>query len=159
MIEAQSWEAISQRLVFDVLSEEGEVVLPTSTQIPPSSTPSATPTVTITPTFTPTPPPEPVRERTNLTEWLLALLIAGGLGVVIYWSSTLMGQVRWGVRGGFLAMIGGLLVYCYLAAGMPGSTLLVQKAGTLGVALAILGGATIGWSASMGWRTLQKRRI
>jgi hypothetical protein len=157
-IEAESEGAKSQRLEFEILSEEGEVVLPTPTNMP-TMTPTPTPTVTLSPTFVPTPTPEPPRERTNLTEWFLALFITSGLGAAIYWTSSIMGQVRWGVRGGFLALIGGLLAYSYLAAGLPGSDALVQRAGTTGVALIILLGVGIGWSASLGWRSLQKKRI
>jgi hypothetical protein len=158
IIQAESGSVRSGRLEFNILSETGEVVEPTATQAP-TITPTVTPTVTVTPTLTSTSvPPVTPRGSTNLTEWFLALGIACGFGLLIYWISSLVGQVRWGVRGGFLALIGGLLAYCYLAVGMPGSTGLVQQTGTLGVSLIIVCGVVIGWGISMGWRTLQKRR-
>ncbi len=156
-VEAESGSAKSQRLDFNTLSETGEAVQPTSTPTL-TNTPTATPTETVTPTPLPYPTPLPPRNRTNLTEWFLALVITVGLGLAIYWASSLMGQVRWGVRGALMALIGGLLAYCYLAADMPGSTILVEKTGTWGVSLIILSGVGLGLSASLGWRTLQRKR-
>ncbi len=156
-IEAESGSAKSQRLEFNILSETGEVVQPTSSPTP-TNTPTTTPTETVTPTSTPYPTPPPPRTRTNLSEWFLAMMITAGLGLAIYWAASLMGQVRWGVRGGFMALIGGLLAYCYLAADMPGSTTLVEKTGTWGVSLVILSGVGLGLSTSLGWRTLQRKR-
>jgi len=77
----------------------------------------------------------------------------------VYWISSLMGQIRWGVRGGFLALIGGLIVYCYLALDGPGSAVLVTRTGTWGVVAAILVGTVLGLSTTIGWRTLQRKRL
>ncbi len=158
IIEAISESARSQPLEFEILSEEGKVVLPTSTQEP-TGTPTPTTTVTVTPTLTPSPTPMPPEEENHLGEWFIALVITVGFSLAIYWTSSLMGQVRWGVRGAFLALIGGLLTYCYLATGMPGSQALAERGGTLGLALVILLGSGVGWSASVGWRTLQRKKV
>jgi beta-N-acetylhexosaminidase len=157
-IEAESSQAKSERLEYEILSETGEVVAPTFTPSP-TDTPTLTPTETITPTVTPYPTPIPIRNRTNLSDWFMAMLITAGLGLAIYWAAALIGQVRWGVRGGFMALIGGLLAYCYVAANLPGSAPLVEKSGTWGVSLVILTGVILGFCVSLGWRTLQKKRI
>jgi hypothetical protein len=61
------------------------------------------------------------------------------------------GLTRWGIRGGILALIGGLLAYTYLSLGMPGSSELLQNAGTGGVALVTILGSILGGGAAWGW--------
>jgi beta-N-acetylhexosaminidase len=134
---------------------------PTATETP-SQTPtgSYTPTVgpTVTVTLSPTPtlvPPEPPRSKTYLGEWLLALLIAAMVGTVNYTLAVWLSQVRWGVRGGFMAFIGGLVAYSYLALGMPGSVSLIRKLGTGGVSLCTFLGAVLGVGCAWIWKELQ----
>jgi hypothetical protein len=50
-----------------------------------------------------------------LGDWVLAVFVAAVLGAVIYWLAAITGQVRWGIRAGMLALIGGLASYSYLA--------------------------------------------
>jgi beta-N-acetylhexosaminidase len=128
------------------------------TETPATPTRTPTPTLTITPSPSPTETevaiilPPPPRERTNMTDWLLAILLTAVIGAVTYWFSTTIGQVRWGVRSALLTLIGGILAYSYLAIGMPGSKTLVQHTGTWGVLFFTIVGAGIGWVAAWGWR-------
>jgi len=134
---------------------------PTATETPsPTPTESNTPTVgpSITVTLSPTPtlfPPIPPRSKTYLGEWLLALLIAAMVCMVNYSLAVWLSQVRWGVRGSFLALIGGLMAYSYLALGMPGSVSLIRKLGTGGVALSTFFGAVVGVGGAWIWKELQ----
>jgi beta-N-acetylhexosaminidase len=134
---------------------------PTATEIPsPTPTTSNTPTIgpTVTVTLTPTPtlvPPLPPRSKTYIGEWLLALLIAAMVGTVNYTFAVWLSQVRWGVRGGFLAFIGGLVAYSYLALGMPGSVSFIRKLGTGGVSLCTFLGAVLGVGCAWIWKELQ----
>jgi beta-N-acetylhexosaminidase len=175
-IRVESNEAkASQVLHFDIPSEVVTITVPPPTPtptntptltptatntptgtIPPSITPTPDPTITITITITPTatPPPLP-RNQTYLGEWLLALLIAVLIGVLNYSLAIWVGLARWGVRGGFLALIGGLSAYSYLALGLPGSISLIHKMGTLGIILISISGAGMGVGFTWIWKELQ----
>jgi hypothetical protein len=61
-------------------------------------------------------------------------------------------SLRWGIRAGFLSLIGGLMAYAYIALGLPGSEPLIQGAGTAGVAAIALAGAILGSLAAFLWR-------
>jgi len=140
----------SDLLRFDIPPEDG------GTQ---TVTASPSPTETLQPTLSPTPVPvvtevsEPPRDtRPNLVDWFVAIFVAVILGMSSYRLSALVGQVRWGVRGGFLALIGGLLFYSYLALGLPGSEFLIEKLAGWGVILVTLIGSGLGILAAWGWR-------
>ena len=163
----------SDVLRFDIPHDLASATLPPPTPTttdtptpPPTDTPSSTPTISITPTVgpsvtvtnSPTPtlvPPVPPRSKTYMGEWLIALLIATIVGMVNYSLAVWLSQVRWGVRGSFLALIGGLVVYSYLALGMPGSVSLIRKLGTGGVSLCTFFGAIVGVGATWIWKELQ----
>jgi beta-N-acetylhexosaminidase len=143
----------SQTLHFDIPTENGIPFTDT-----PTVTPTETPTVTPSPTTPPpvidsTEPPPP--ERPTLVDWLMALLVAAAIGFSVYRLAALIGQVRWGVRSGFLALIGGLLAYSYLALKMPGSEALLQTSGAWGVILVTLLGCVSGILVTWGWRAIQ----
>jgi beta-N-acetylhexosaminidase len=146
----------SNTLTFDIPLAEGEVFPPTVTPIP-TATPTLTPSSTLTATVEPTPLPTVIEYRTTLGQWFLATLIAIVLGGVAYWTTFLIGQMRWGVRGGFLTLLGGMGAYLYLALDMPGSQALIQRAGVWGVILVIILGCVAGWSSTWAWRSLQQR--
>jgi beta-N-acetylhexosaminidase len=147
----------SNTLKFNAPPEPGTPTSPT-----PTVTASPTHTVTPSPTLTETPvaiiqPPEP-RGRTNMTDWLLAILLIAAIGAFTYWFSSTIGQVRWGVRGALLTTIGGMLAYTYLALGMPGTQAVVQNTGTMGVLLITIIGAGAGWAAAWGWKGLKETK-
>jgi beta-N-acetylhexosaminidase len=176
-IYVESYSAKSDSLKFEIPSEIVSVTVvpptPTPTDTP---TPTPTPTPTLTPTFTPTPnptitltavptptitptsTPKPLRDHPYISEWLLALFVAAAIGISNYWLAVWTSQLRWGLRGGFLALIGGLLAYSYLALGMPGSTTLIHKAGSWGIILITFFGACIGMAGTWVWREIQSLR-
>jgi beta-N-acetylhexosaminidase len=143
-------------LAYDIPAEtEPTPTQPTPTGAP-TETPTPTSTVSPTPTFEPTPTPIPPRDQTNFGDWSLALALTFIIGLSTYWASSMLGQVRWGVRAGFLVLIGGLAAYTYIALGMPGSKELLQDTGARGVLLATLLGSAIGIAASWSWRAILK---
>jgi beta-N-acetylhexosaminidase len=137
-------------LQFEV-PPEAAVALPPSETPSPTETPTPTPTATSSPTPEPTPLPPPA-PHTDLKDWFLALLVASAVGGLIYWMTSLFGIMRWGIRGGFLALIGGMLAYSYLALKLPGSDRLLGNAGTWGVLLLTLIGSGLGWCVAWVWQ-------
>ncbi|MGW8250697.1 MAG: glycoside hydrolase family 3 N-terminal domain-containing protein, partial [Anaerolineales bacterium] len=103
----------SDVLRFDIpLENDGQITATVTIQ------PSATPE----PTATATEPPPPVitaesppGDGLTLFDWVVAIILSSAISFVFYRLAALAGQVRWGVRGGFFALIGGLVAYCYLA--------------------------------------------
>jgi hypothetical protein len=80
----------------------------------------------------------------------------------IAWSTyrlaALIGQVRWGIRAGLLALIGGLSFYSYLALQLPGSEKVLHGSIARGVFLATLIGAGIGLLLALLWRSVGSRK-
>ncbi len=150
-----SGQALSSKQLRLNISPTGQVqitaVTPTVQPPTPTTTPTLTPTPTptLTPTPTPTPPPPP---KAGATEWFLSLLIAWGAGVFSFWLGRKSGSLRWGVRWGLLAATGGLLVYTYLAAGMPGGPGMVEKSGPSSLVWMTLLGSLLGWLIGYAWR-------
>lgn len=129
-----------------------------------SVTPTATTSPTETSTPSPSPPPVPTLSseagaasevRPYLQDWLIALLLALASSMGTYRLLVYLGQVRWGVRGGFLALIGGLVAYSYLAIGLPGSQNLLDSSGSLGIMIVTLVGCAAGIVLTWVWRYLQ----
>jgi beta-N-acetylhexosaminidase len=142
----------SNTLHFDIQSDNLGSIPPTATQEP-----SPTPTETQTPTLTPTTQPvEPIQppSRPQLADWIMAVLVSAAISWSAYRLSALIGQVRWGVRSGFLTLIGGLLAYSYLALQMPGSEELLKNSVSRGVFLSTLLGAGLGLLITWLWRAL-----
>jgi beta-N-acetylhexosaminidase len=156
VIQARSDPAIvSETLQFDI-PPEGiptiEIVLtpfPTET-----TTQEPEPTEIISPGTTPSPPTTP--GSTGLTDWIIATLLSLGIGGAIYWFTTTFGLVRWGLRSGLLAIIGGVLAYMYIAAGLPGSEQLLSIPGSWGILLITILGTAVGWGASYGWQKFRE---
>lgn len=143
----------SEVLRFDIPPEGGAPIEPSPTEAPtetPTLEPTLTPTVIV---MTETPPAN--SSKTTLGDWFLALFMAAMTSAGIYWLTASFDVVRWGVRAGFLALIGGLLAYTYLALGLPGSTQILQVAGTWGLLLFTLFGSSLGWSAAWSWKRIE----
>jgi beta-N-acetylhexosaminidase len=154
-IRAESIDAKDSTVIrFDIPPEGGLVTGAASTSLPTES-PSPAPSPTLTPTVQLAPQPAS-NDQTDLGDWILALLVTGGIASGVYWLTALFGIVRWGIRAGFLALIGGLLAYTYLAFGMPGSSEILQSAGTWGVLLITVLGASVGWGAAWGWQQFEQ---
>jgi beta-N-acetylhexosaminidase len=147
----------SNILTFDIPLPQVENGTPTVTPAPtstPTPTHTQTPTPTLTPTATPEPPPPLPPPQVKFGDWFLVLFVVSGIGLGTYWVGMAAGQFRWGLRAGFLALIGGLLAYAYLALQLPGTFDLLEASGTWGVVLFTAGGAVIGNLAGWSWKGL-----
>jgi len=153
---AESEAAKSNVLRFDVPPpiEESEAL---QTDAAPTDTPSPPPTAAI--IFIPreTTPPSSSQDRLSLEEWLMASLISLGAGWIIYQFSKIRGQVRWGARIGFFAIIGGLVAYIYLVLELPGTAQVLSGSIARGVLLMTLFGLTIGLLIAFIWWGLSTR--
>ncbi len=126
--------------------------------------PSATPEPTVTPTEEPEPtatptevlaaPPEipEIRTKTDLIDWLVAVLVSLMASLSVFRLLSINGQVRWALRQAICIQIGGMALYLYLALGMFGAAGIVSTGGRLGVVLFVLAGALIGWGLAFLWR-------
>ncbi len=139
-------------LAFDIAPVEGEIA-PTEAAPQPTENTDVEPTPTALAALQET--PSPPRTETNLTDWFMALLVTFALGLGIYYLMINLGAARWGVRGSFLSLIGGLLAYTYLALGLPGSAMVVEEAGSWGVLLVTILGSTLGWGTAWGWQAFE----
>jgi beta-N-acetylhexosaminidase len=151
---------VSDILTMDIPPENITVTVPPPTETPtpthsPTIMPSLTPTATLTPSPTPTPEASP---QTDLGDWFLSFITIGIVSGLYYWLAITLGQLRWGIRACFLAIIAGLLTYSYLALDMPGSARIIQEAGSFGVLLCVLLGSMIGGGLVWLWRLIQKQK-
>jgi beta-N-acetylhexosaminidase len=121
----------SDVLHFEIPSETGEIITITPTPMP-TQTPTPTETPTVTPPILTTPEP-PQEARPDLSDWTMSILLTTIVGLASYRLAAQVGQVRWGVRGGFISLIGGLAAYSYLALGLPGSQSVLEKSGAWGI--------------------------
>ncbi len=145
----------SDILRFDIPVENGVQPTPTSTEEP-TATPSPSPTVTLPPPVVVTPQPEESNQL-GLADWVVAMLLAVIVATSAYRLAALVGQVRWGVRAGFFALIGGLIAYCYLALALPGSEALLGTIGGWTVLMVTVIGCLLGIFATWMWRTARIR--
>ena len=159
-IRAESDPATKSDVIQFVVPNEN----PTPTQslpilILPSETPLPSPTETSTPTSTPTPEetPTPVIQA-GFTDWFGSLLVAVIVAVLAYWFAVLLGQMRWGIRSAFLAIIGGLLAYLYLALGLPGGLTWINQYGFWGIVSITSLGALLGVGSAWLWHLVYFRR-
>jgi hypothetical protein len=143
----------SDVLHFDIPASAGEIT-PTAT-VPPTETPTPSPEPTLLPTASESAGISPML-RPHLLDWIMAMMMASFVALSSYRLAAYIGQVRWGVRSGFLALIGGLIAYCYLALDLPGSENLLKSAGAWGIVLITLLGSAAGILAVWGWRALHQ---
>lgn len=156
VIHARSDPAIeSNFLQFDIPPEGVPTIEFVITQFP-TETATSEPkgTEIISASTTPAPPTPP--GSTGLSDWLIATGVSIVIGAAIYWITTTFGLLRWGIRSGLLAIIGGLLAYMYIAIGLPGSEQLLNVPGAWGVLLVTIFGAVVGWGASYGWQKMRE---
>jgi beta-N-acetylhexosaminidase len=147
----------SKQLRINITSSGVAITAVTPTQPPPTATitptltSTPTPTETVTPTPTPLPPPRPGPE-----DWFISLLVAWGAAAVFFFLGRATSSLRWAVRWGLLAAAGGLLVYTYLAAGLPGGQSLLESSGTGILVWLTLFGSLLGWLAGFAWQRLDR---
>ncbi|UCH60437.1 MAG: hypothetical protein JSV61_02890, partial [Anaerolineales bacterium] len=87
-----------------------------------------------------------------LGDWFATVLFTLAIALISYRIAAYLGQVRWGIRGSFLAAICGLFAYSYLALKLPGSVNLLEKYGGWGVLVVTFSGASIGILLTLVWR-------
>ncbi|RMF43287.1 MAG: hypothetical protein D6755_10490 [Anaerolineae bacterium] len=133
----------------------------------PQPTLTAQPTATMQPSPTPTlypasirPAPTPEENNlANLGGWLLAV----ALGLFVSWTAYRMtlneGQVRWSMRAGLAALIGGLVCYIYAVIPLPGGMWLREHAGLFAGTLAMLLGNGLGLWGVWWWRNQESSRL
>lgn len=159
-IRAESEPArISEILRFDIPPVPGENITPTPTELP-TTTPTVNPTATSEPPILETSEPQ-LPSRPNLNDWFATILFTFALALFSFRLMAYIGLVRWGIRSGFLASIGGLLAYSYVALRLPGSENLLKNIGGWGVLLVTLSGAITGVALTWIWRkfsTITKSR-
>jgi beta-N-acetylhexosaminidase len=61
--------------------------------------------------------------------WLFILFVLGGGAALALWVGRSLGSPRWSIRWALCALLGGLLVYNYLALGLPGASEALQAGG------------------------------
>jgi beta-N-acetylhexosaminidase len=141
---------LSQILTLDVTAEGGQVTAIAPTPEPTLTTqPSDTPIATDVPTSnTGT---TPGVDRPGFLEWLVTMIMVWSCayGVYIYGMKTV--SVRWGIRWWLATAIGGMLVYLYLAMGLPGTENYFHQTGIWGVILLTFLGALLGWLVGFIW--------
>jgi beta-N-acetylhexosaminidase len=158
-IYAESERARSLSLTFDIPLPPGESLTEN-----PTTEPTLTDTPSPTETLTQPPPTVPVQAQSTdpgLGEWIIAVLLSGIVALSAYRLAALLGQIRWGVRIGFLALIGGLVAYSYLALGLPGSQPFLENSLSWSVFIFTLTGAALGIIAALSWRlvfSMERRR-
>jgi hypothetical protein len=80
-------------------------------------------------------------------------------GFLSYKAAISMGHVRWGVRVGFLAAIGGLAAYTLLIISEAAGNDLLQSSGSWAVVLTTLLGSAIGIIITLGWRAIHLQTV
>jgi len=145
----------SNTLHFEVPNANGVVPTLTPTEAPtPTPSPSPTPTETPLAGETQAPPPPDIP---GVTDWLMALLVTTGISFAFFKLVSYAGQTRWGLRGGFLAFIGGLMAYSYVALQLPGSEIILERSVARGVILTTLLGASAGLLVTWIWWLVNNR--
>ncbi len=88
----------------------------------------------------------------RLGAWMLALLALAGGAALVYWAVNSLITTRWALRYTLCAIIGGLLMYNYLALGFPGAAdWIASRSGTFGVLILIFGGEFLGMLVAWVW--------
>ncbi|MCJ7623176.1 MAG: hypothetical protein MUO76_06710 [Anaerolineaceae bacterium] len=160
-ISAESGAAInSDILVLNIT--EGQpavitVILPTNTPtitIEPTATPQ-----TPTPSSSPTTTPEPVAPlKTSGIDWLFSIIIIMIFSIGIFWIGQSFISIRWGIRWGLLAIIGGTISYIYVSLNLPANENFLERTGMGGLLLMILAGIISGWFVGWLWQMSIERR-
>ena len=149
-IRAESENALSEILQLEIPSPSGEIATLPPTETPteiPSPTPSETPILP-----TETPEPMPTSNPPGLLEWIIAVVISSIIGAFSYRIAIQIGQVRWGVRAGFLAFIGGLTSYSIISFQMTIGELYFGDSVVLNIILSTILGAFLGLLVVVFWK-------
>jgi beta-N-acetylhexosaminidase len=163
---AQTTYAINNPGVLEIRAEseaaQSEVLrldIPTPGEENLTTTPTLEPTLTLTsvpPTEVPTAPPTPTADEPDqplgVADWIMAVLTASIMAFVIYRLGALIGYVLWGVRAGFMVLIGGLIAYSIFVLQIQQSTQLLDTPSSLYIFLATIAGGIVGLLSVLAWR-------
>ncbi len=144
----------SQLLTLNIIGGAGAAITPINPTLAVTETPQPTETPS------PSPTPEPTQDDVKSSapragDWLLSFLLIWGSAAGIAKFGQRRVNLRWGVRWGLLAVVGGMLAYLYLATGWFEAINWFAATGTVGILLACAVGILVGWGAGWLW---QKRR-
>jgi beta-N-acetylhexosaminidase len=142
--------ALSEVIQIDV-ADTGEAG--PATAVP--GTPAPTDQTQATPVVTPDIPTESI-DQLALGEWLLTLIVISFISLFAYQIGATAGQVRWGVRWGLAALIGGLTVNTYLSFGLPGASILIGEYQLWGIVISTAAGSLLGWLGGLVWRQIKR---
>jgi len=141
----------SQRLTLNLTTGAGAAVTP----IIPTPLRTETPNPTPSPTLEPTPTaalPEKSNSSPGAGDWLLSFMLIWGSAAGIAKIGQRAVSLRWGVRWGLLAVVGGMLAYVSLATGWFQDINWFAARGTIGILLACVVGILVGWGAGWLWQ-------
>lgn len=150
---AESENARSAAITLDIPLPNGEIITPSNTPEPTQTHTPVPPTATPEPTAMPVPTVIPPRQA-GMGEWIITILISFGLAFAIYQVSIQLGNSRWGIRAGMLALIGGLSGYIYIISSPADNRPMPEIGLPWNVLLTSLIGVLIGFGASLIWRAL-----
>ncbi len=141
----------SQLLTLPLIDAAGAAVTPINPTPIVSETPQ--PTATLAPSPTPANPTEDAHTTVpRAGDWFLSFLLIWGSAAGITSFGRKRVSLRWGVRWGLMAVVGGMLAYLYLATGWFESINWFANGGTVGVLLACIIGILVGWGAGWLWQ-------
>lgn len=154
LISAESENARSAALRFDIPSPTGEQATVTPTETP-TATPEPSSTATL-PTLVLSTPAPPTPPNLEISDWFFVVLVALVAAWLIYRLAALMNQVRWGMRAAFLSFIGGLSVYSYLAMRLAAAENKNAAVTLWPLFLVTVTGAALGALLTLGWAILDR---
>jgi beta-N-acetylhexosaminidase len=145
----------SQLITLNITNGEASI----TTFVPtPQPTLTITPEPTITPTITPTATPELVTGYSvDFSDWFFSIILVWASAALITWFGQRKVSLRWGVRWGLMAAVGGILGFIYIKIGwfIPINRFLAG--GIWGVLIATLTGILVGWGIGWAWQLRLKQ--
>ncbi|MBN2046921.1 MAG: hypothetical protein JW750_03660 [Anaerolineaceae bacterium] len=126
---------------------------PEETEIAAPATVTPEPTLTATAVVVPTEEVELPVEAPRAEEWILSMVIAWLGGAGVFAITRYNHNLRWQVRRGLTSVIMGVLGFCYLVLGFPGSESMLQSMGEImSTILVTLVGVVLGFAFGWLWR-------
>ena len=86
-------------------------------------------------------------------------MVAFGISWILYRLAALVGQVRWGIRAGFLALIGSLTAYSFFAYQVSRNPEYILGSISRSVVIFTLIGAIFGFAITFIWHAIAERRV
>jgi len=141
---------ISQTLRLDITDTGGvltaiePIILPTETEATEPGSTSETPAEI--PPYNSHPEGLP-----NSGDWLLATILVVGLAATLFWLGSMRTNLKWGIRWGTLACVGGYIAFLYLTLGLPGTKDIINESGSIAIGLISMAGCLLGWGIAGLW--------